>query len=93
MQQLLDMLAKGNYRGLALLLLVIFSGVMTDIQKVREGITANMGPDSFMTEFVVGIISLVIHFTITIVAVATVMIIILQDAGIDIVPDRFKKKK
>ena len=92
MQQILDMLAKGNYRGIALLIVLAYSGALQDMQKARERTLEHMGPDSHTAEFVEGVISISLNFMVLTALATTVIIIILQDAGIDVVPDRFKSK-
>ena len=92
MQQIFDMLAKGNYRGIALLILVAYSDIYQKMRDGRESMLTHMGPDSFMAEFIVGTLAITMNFLVGITLSTVIMIIILKDAGIDVVPDRFKTK-
>ena len=93
MQQIFDMLAKGNYRGIALLILVAYSDIYQKMSEGREVMLTHMGPDSFTAEFVVGTLTITINFIVSITLSTVIIIIILKDAGIDVIPDRFKTKE
>ena len=93
MQQVFDMLAKGNYRGISLLILLAYSDIFGKMRDGREGMLKHMGPDSFTAEFIVATISITMNFIVGITLATVVIIIILKDAGIDVVPDRFKMKE
>ena len=92
MQQILEMLAKGNYRGIALLILVAYSDVYGRMREGAEVWLTHMGPDSFTAEFVVGFISITMSFAVGITLGVVIITIVLKDAGIDVIPDRFKDK-
>ncbi len=93
MQQIFDMLAKGNFRGIALLIIVGYSGIYKRMREGSEMWLMHMGPESFRAEFVVGVIWITMSFMVGIVLSVTILVIILQDAGIDVIPNRFKRKK
>ena len=93
MQQLFDMLAKGNYRGISLLILVGYSDIYGKMRHGMEAMLKHMGPDSFMAEFIVGTLSITMNFMVGITLATVIIIIVLKDAGIDIIPERFKMKE
>ena len=93
MQQIFDMLAKGNYRGISLLILVAYSDIYQKMRVGREAMLKHMGPDSFTAEFVVGTLAITMNFMVGTTLAVVIMIIVLKDAGIDIIPERFKMKE
>ncbi len=93
MQQIFDLLAKGNYRGIALFLIIAFSGAGAKLMAGREKMLVHMGEDASTAEFVVATISITLNFMILIALVLTLVVVILQDAGIDVIPARFKVQK
>ena len=82
MQQIFDMLAKGNYHGLTLLMIVVVSGVAGDMRVAREDTLKHMGPDSSTAEFIVGAVAITMNFMIMITLAVTIILLILRDAGL-----------
>ena len=90
MKPFFDMLAKGRYQGIALFSIIVFSGIGKKFIENVFSIAERL--DNRFVELSVGIFVILLGSCMLSVMVLAMIVILLKDADIDIVPDKWKVK-